>query len=88
MLEHVDRAQPSHEEKVIVLDEVERLLVNLSPDLRSIVLWKLEGFTNAEIAAMIGRTVRSVELKMQIIRKRIAMGLNPPAATADVPDPR
>jgi DNA-directed RNA polymerase specialized sigma24 family protein len=75
MLEHVDRAQPSQEEKVIVLEEVDRLLDGLSEDLRRIVLWKLDGFTNAEIATMIGRTVRSVELKMQLIRKRIEQGL-------------
>ena len=73
MLEHVDRAQPSPEEKVIVLEEIERLLHGLSDELRSIVLWKLEGFTNAEIAGTIGRTVRSVELKMQLIRKRIEL---------------
>ncbi len=83
MLEHVDRAQPSPEEKVVVLEEIERLLHGLSDDLRSIVLWKLEGFTNAEIAAMIGRTVRSVELKMHLIRTRIELRvgkLRPPAA--------
>jgi DNA-directed RNA polymerase specialized sigma24 family protein len=71
MLEHVDSAQPSPEEKVIVLEELERLLKGLSEELRQIVLWKLDGFTNAEIAATIGRTVRCVELKMQLIRKRL-----------------
>jgi DNA-directed RNA polymerase specialized sigma24 family protein len=75
MLEHVDRSQPSQEEKIIVLDEVERLLHGLSPEQRRIVIWKLEGFTNAEIAGMIDRTVRSVELKMQVIRKRVTLGL-------------
>jgi DNA-directed RNA polymerase specialized sigma24 family protein len=75
MLEHVDRAQPSPEEKVIVLDELNRLLEGLSEDLHQIVLWKLEGYTNAEIAFTIGRTVRCVELKMQLIRKRIEITL-------------
>ncbi len=55
MLEHVDRTQPSHEEKVIVLEELERLLQGLPQELRQIVLWKLEGYTNAEIACSIGR---------------------------------
>jgi DNA-directed RNA polymerase specialized sigma24 family protein len=71
MLDHVDRAQPSHEEQIVVIEELERLLQGLPDDLRQIVLWKLEGFTNAEIANMIGRTVRCVELKMQLIRKRL-----------------
>ncbi len=71
MLEHVGGSQPSHEEKVIVLEEIDRLLQGLKPELRQIVLWKLDGFTNAEIACSIGRTVRCVELKMQLIRKRL-----------------
>ncbi len=71
MLEHVDGSKPSHEEKVIVLEEIDRLLQGLTPELRQIVLWKLDGFTNAEIACSIGRTVRCVELKMQLIRKRL-----------------
>ena len=85
MLEHVDRAQPSPEEKVIVLEELERLLQDLSEDLRQIVLWKLDGFTNAEIAGMIGRTVRCVELKMQLIRKRLHPSSLVPGSSADTP---
>jgi DNA-directed RNA polymerase specialized sigma24 family protein len=73
MLEHVDRSQPSPEEKGIVLEELNRLLSGLSEDFRQIVLWKLDGFTNAEIACSIGRTVRCVELKMQLIRKRLEL---------------
>ena len=73
MLEHVDRSQPSPEEKGIVLEELNRLLSGLSEELRQIVLWKLDGFTNAEIACTIGRTVRCVELKMQLIRKRLEL---------------
>jgi DNA-directed RNA polymerase specialized sigma24 family protein len=84
MLEHVDRAQPSHEEMVVVHDEVERILHELSEDLRRIVLWKLDGFTNADIAKMMGRTVRSVELKMQLIRKRVELGLQKPVQAPEV----
>jgi RNA polymerase sigma-70 factor (ECF subfamily) len=79
MLDHVDRANPSPEEKIIVIEEVERLLQGLPEDLRTIVLWKLEGFTNSEIACMLDRTVRCVELKMQLIRKK----LEPPNAHGD-----
>ncbi len=70
MLDHVDRSQPSPQERVLVVEEVQRLL-NLLKDeqLRQILVWKLEGFTNKEISAMIGKTVRSVEMKLQLIRK-------------------
>lgn len=71
MLDHVDRAQPSPEERVVVVEELDRLLQGLPDEYRRIVVWKLEGFTNAEIACMLDRTVRCVELKMQLIRKRL-----------------
>ena len=56
-----------------MLEELDRLLQGLPEELRQIVLWKLDGFTNAEIACSIGRTVRCVELKMQLIRKRLEL---------------
>jgi len=69
MLDHVDRSQPRPEEQAAVVEEVQRLLNALKNErLRQIVVWKLEGFTNAEIAQMIGMTVRSVELKLKLIR--------------------
>ena len=71
MLDHVDRSQPSPEERVAVVEEVQRLLRLLPEPLRQIVVWKLEGFTNAEISCMIDRTVRSVEIKLQLIRKHL-----------------
>jgi DNA-directed RNA polymerase specialized sigma24 family protein len=81
MLDHVDRSQPGPDEKVVALEELDRLLESLPEDLRGIVIWKLDGYTNAEIAAMLGRTVRCVELKLQLIRKRLscrAGGESPP----------
>ena len=71
MLDHIDRHQSSPDERVAVVEEVERLLKILPQDLRQIILWRLEGFTNAEISQMIGKTVRSVELKLQLIRKML-----------------
>jgi DNA-directed RNA polymerase specialized sigma24 family protein len=71
MLEHVDTRQPTADEQFLVIDELERLLGVLPDDHRQIVLWKVDGYKNAEIANMIGRTVRMVELKLQIIRKRL-----------------
>jgi DNA-directed RNA polymerase specialized sigma24 family protein len=81
MLDHVDRSKPSQEEVVIVLEEVDRILQSLPEDLRRIVLWKLDGYTNADIARMIGLTVRSVELKMQLIRERVKLGLRKASPT-------
>jgi DNA-directed RNA polymerase specialized sigma24 family protein len=39
-----------------------------NPDLRRIALWKLEGYTNPEIAAQLQCTVRTVERKLERIR--------------------
>jgi RNA polymerase sigma-70 factor (ECF subfamily) len=71
MLDHVDRSQPGPDEKLAALEELQRLLQGLPDDLRRIVIWKLDGHTNAEIAALLHRTVRCVELKLQLIRKRL-----------------
>ena len=37
--------------------------------LRAIALWKIEGFTTEEIAAKLGCTSRTVERKLQLIRR-------------------
>lgn len=79
MLDHVDRAQPTAEEQVLVVDEIRRLIQSLDDDrLRQIVVWKLEGFTNKEISLMMGKTVRSVEMKLQLIRKLLEQEFRPP----------
>jgi hypothetical protein len=43
----------------------------LPDDLRKIALWKLGGYTNAEIAALpdMGCTVRTVQRKLRLIRE-------------------
>jgi DNA-binding NarL/FixJ family response regulator len=50
-------------------DELPRLLAQ-SPDprLRQIACWKLEGYTNADIAARIDRSEVTVERKLKLIR--------------------
>jgi DNA-directed RNA polymerase specialized sigma24 family protein len=80
MLEHVDRATPSAEERIAAVEEIQRLLQLLPNDLSQIVVWRLEGFTNADISVMIGLTLRSVEMKLQIVRKKLAkeFGMNDP----------
>jgi DNA-directed RNA polymerase specialized sigma24 family protein len=52
-----------------VADEFQALLNQLSDeDLRTIALRKLEGFTNDEIAAQLGCTVRTVGRRLSLIR--------------------
>jgi DNA-directed RNA polymerase specialized sigma24 family protein len=53
-----------------VLDEAcQRLLESLADaQLRSVAVWKLEGYTSAEIAGMLGCTVRTIERKLRLIR--------------------
>jgi RNA polymerase sigma-70 factor, ECF subfamily len=72
MLDHVDRMQAGPDERLVAIEELERLLQALDEELRQLVLWKLDGYTNAEISVMLGRTVRCVELKLQLIRKRLS----------------
>jgi DNA-directed RNA polymerase specialized sigma24 family protein len=53
-----------------VAEECGRLLAELEDDcLRQIALWKMEGFTNEEIAAKLGRSVPTVERKLARIRR-------------------
>ena len=40
-----------------------------SEELTRMAEWKLEGFTNGEIAEKCGRTTRTVERKLNLIRK-------------------
>ena len=45
-----------------------------SDELRSIAVWKLEGYTNAEIAARLGCAAVSVERRLRLIRKILSGG--------------
>ena len=40
-----------------------------SEELVRLTQWKLEGFTNSEIAAKCGLTARTIERKLNLIRK-------------------
>lgn len=61
---------PSPEFVVMMDDEFEALLERLPDDeLRQVALARLEGYSNDEIADQIGRHVRSVERKLQLIRQ-------------------
>jgi RNA polymerase sigma factor (sigma-70 family) len=67
--EQVLGSDPTPEELTKGAEEVRRLLERLdNQELRSIALWKLEGFTNKEIAAKLDRSLATVERKLDRIR--------------------
>jgi DNA-directed RNA polymerase specialized sigma24 family protein len=64
----IDRA-PTPEFAAQLAEEYERLLARLpDADLQSVARWKLEGYTNDEIATKLGCALRSVERKLKVIR--------------------
>jgi RNA polymerase sigma factor (sigma-70 family) len=76
-----DRALDPADEAV-AREEFHRLLGVLPADLRDVLVMRLEGYTNAQIAAAIGRVERTVELKMKTIRALLRPHLR------EIPDPR
>jgi DNA-directed RNA polymerase specialized sigma24 family protein len=67
--EQVAESGPSPEFAALFADECGWLLRRLGDaDLQQVALLKLEGHTNEEIAARIGRTVRSVQRKLDTSR--------------------
>lgn len=53
-----------------VAEECERLLGCLGDDtLRSVAVWKMEGYSTAEIAARLGCVPRTVERRLRVIRQ-------------------
>src|SRR5436309_1991517 len=67
--EVVDFRTLSPADEVISRIELARMLRRLRKDLRQILTWKLEGYTNAEIGRKLDRTERTVEIKMRLIRE-------------------
>jgi DNA-directed RNA polymerase specialized sigma24 family protein len=68
-LEQVLGREPTPEFAAQVAEECQRLLDRLGDDeLRAVALAKMEGDTTAQIAAKFGRSPRSVERKLQLIR--------------------
>jgi DNA-directed RNA polymerase specialized sigma24 family protein len=62
--------EPTPEFAAQVAEECQRLLCRLDDaELRSVALWKMEGYTNEEIAQKLGRSDRTVERKLRLIRK-------------------
>ncbi len=66
----VASSEPDPAEAAIMGDTCDRLLDQLGDDtLRQVALWKLEGFSNAEIAEKLNRSISTVERKLQLIRR-------------------
>ena len=62
--------EPTPEMAAQVADECRRLLQLLGDaTLRSVAVWKMEGYTNAEIAGKLGCVPVTVERKLQLIRR-------------------
>ncbi len=62
--------EPTPEFAAEVAEQYNRWIKALdSEELTRLAEWKLEGFTNDEIAAKCGRTTRTVERKLNLIRK-------------------
>jgi RNA polymerase sigma factor (sigma-70 family) len=70
-LEQMDATGPSPAEAAVLNEALERRLEALAdPELRQIALWRLEGYTNREIADRLDCTERSVERRLERIRSK------------------
>jgi DNA-directed RNA polymerase specialized sigma24 family protein len=68
-LEQVVGTEPTPEFAAQMAEECQRLLGQLSEgDLRDIAVWKMEGYSNEEVAAKLGCVPRTVERKVALIR--------------------
>jgi DNA-directed RNA polymerase specialized sigma24 family protein len=69
-LDQIIGREPTPEFAARMADECRRLLDLLdAPQLRSIALWKAEGYTNAEIARKLGCVTTTVERRIRLIRR-------------------
>jgi DNA-directed RNA polymerase specialized sigma24 family protein len=68
-LELVLGREPTPAFALQVAEESQRLLGLLDDGLRSMALWRMEGYTVEEIAARLGCVPRTVERKLRMIRR-------------------
>ena len=62
--------EPSPEFAFEVAEQYERMMLSLGDDeLVQLATWKMEGFSNEEIAKKVNRATRTIERKLQLIRK-------------------
>jgi DNA-directed RNA polymerase specialized sigma24 family protein len=68
-IEQIVGSEPNPEFAAQVADECRRLLALLEDDeMRSIAQWKMEGFTNSEIAQKLGYVTVTIERRLRLIR--------------------
>jgi DNA-directed RNA polymerase specialized sigma24 family protein len=68
-LDQVADLQPPPDHGVLANEAVEHLLSRLqNARLRSIAVWKWEGYSNGEIATMLGCCTRTIARKLELIR--------------------
>jgi DNA-directed RNA polymerase specialized sigma24 family protein len=69
LMDQIVGREPTPEFAAQVAEECQRLLAALDdPELRSVALWKMEGYTNEEIAEGLACVPRTVERKLKLIR--------------------
>lgn len=61
---------PTPELAATLAEDFQRLLGLLEPELRSLALRKMEGFTNRELAERLACSVPTIERRLQLIRKK------------------
>jgi DNA-directed RNA polymerase specialized sigma24 family protein len=72
-LEQIIGREPTPDFAALVAEEYERLLAKLDDEShRKVAIWKLEGYSNEEIALQSDCSLRTVERKLALIRKRLA----------------
>ena len=75
----LEAVAPTPAEAATLNEALDRRLRDLrEPELRQVALMKLEGDTNSEIAEALGRSERSVERKLGLIRKRWETAIEDP----------
>ena len=67
-LHNIANQEPTPDMLAAFNEQCQLLLGALKPDLQTVALMKLEGHTNREIAAKLGRVERTVERKLDCIR--------------------
>ncbi len=68
-IEQIIGEEPTPEFAAEVAEECQRLLERLGdPSLREVAVWKMEGFTNQEIASKMEVSLRTVARKLEAIR--------------------